>query len=58
LTGFACGETGTAQRFPVTTDEGGTVRTRPIRQVVANAVAVIAVLGIVFGAVAACGSAG
>jgi predicted outer membrane protein len=41
----------------VSADEGGTVRTRPIRQVVANAVAVIAVLGIVFGAVAACGSA-
>jgi uncharacterized protein DUF4142 len=32
------------------------VRTRPIRQVVANAVAVIAVIGIVFGAVTACGS--
>lgn len=32
------------------------MRTRPIRQVVANAVAVIAVLGIVFGAVTACGS--
>jgi hypothetical protein len=39
------------------TDEGGAVRTRSIRQVVANAVAVIAVLGIVFGAVTACGSA-
>jgi hypothetical protein len=38
------------------TDEGGAVRTRPIRQVVANAVAVIAVIGIVFGAVIACGS--
>jgi uncharacterized protein DUF4142 len=32
------------------------VRTRPIRQVAANAVAVIAVLGIVFGAITACGS--
>ena len=32
------------------------MRTRPIRQVVANAVAVIAVIGIVFGAVTACGS--
>jgi Domain of unknown function (DUF4142) len=38
-------------------DEGGAVRTRPIRQVVANAVAVIAVIGIVFGTVTACGSA-
>ena len=32
------------------------MRTRPIRQVVANAVAVLAVIGIVFGAVTACGS--
>jgi len=32
------------------------VRTRPIRQVVANAVAVAAVIGIVFGAVSACGT--
>lgn len=32
------------------------MRTRPIRQVAANAVAVIAVLGIVFGAITACGS--
>ena len=32
------------------------MRTRPIRQVAANAVALIAVLGIVFGAVTACGS--
>jgi predicted outer membrane protein len=32
------------------------VRTRPIVQVVANAVAVMTVLGIVFGAVTACGS--
>jgi hypothetical protein len=33
------------------------VRTGPIRRVAANAVALIAVLGIVFGAVTACGSA-
>jgi hypothetical protein len=33
------------------TDEGGAVPTRPIRQVVANAIAMMAVLGIVFGAV-------
>jgi hypothetical protein len=45
-----------AQRFPGSTDEGGAVRTRPIRQVAAYAVALIAVLGIVFGAVTACGS--
>lgn len=32
------------------------MRTRPIRQVAANAVALITVLGIVFGAVTACGS--
>ncbi|QYN36831.1 DUF4142 domain-containing protein [Pseudonocardia sp. DSM 110487] len=32
------------------------MRTRPIRQVVMNAVAVVAVIGIVFGAVTACGS--
>jgi predicted outer membrane protein len=37
-------------------DEGGAVRTRPIRQVFAHAVAVVAVLGVVFGALAACGS--
>jgi uncharacterized protein DUF4142 len=36
------------------TDEGGAVR--PIRQVAANAVALIAVIGIVFGAISACGS--
>jgi hypothetical protein len=32
------------------------VRTRPIRQVLAHAVAVVAVLGVVFGALAACGT--
>jgi predicted outer membrane protein len=44
------------QTCSVSSDEGGAVRTRPIRQVVANAVAVLAVIGIVFGAVTACGS--
>src|SRR5690606_39025460 len=37
-------------------EEGGAVRTRNVRQVVMNAVAVVAVLGVVFGAVSACGS--
>jgi predicted outer membrane protein len=43
-----------AQRCTKSTVEGGAVRTRP--KVVANAVAVLAVLGIVFGAISACGS--
>jgi uncharacterized protein DUF4142 len=53
---LSCEEDPDGANVLASTDEGGAVRTRPIRQVAANAVAVIAVLGIVFGAITACGS--